>query len=378
MLGMVIGVLAVVLLVSIGQGAKNYVLSEFEGMGTNLIIVQPGKTDKKGTMHAPIGAAQRRMTELDVVALEKRAFNIEAVTGIVMGTASARYEEAISNITVFGANEQFPHIINIGVGLGDFFSREEDQLGRRVVVLGANVAKNLFGELGGIGRTVKINQSAFRVVGIMTPRGNKLGFNLDDIALIPTRAALRLFNDDKLFGIRLKASSRAGVEDAVQEVTDILKDRRDGEEDFTVVTQLAMMESMGTILNMLTYVLAGIAAVSMLVGGIGIMNIMLVSVSERIPEIGIRRAVGARRRDVMVQFLAEAVMLSVISGTLGVAIALSITHAGHFFYPSFDMRAPWWIVPPAFLLSVVVGVVFGVIPARRASHIQTLDALRYE
>lgn len=378
MLGMVIGVLAVVLLVSIGQGAKNYVLSEFQGMGTNLIIVQPGKTDKKGSMGPPIGAAQRRMTTLDVTAIEKRAYNVEAVSGVVMGTASVRYDTALSNVTVFGTNEQFPNIINIDIEEGIYFSREEDEYGRRVAVLGANVAKNLFADESGLGRAIKFNQSEFRVVGIMSARGSKLGFNLDEIALIPTHAAMRLFNDDKLFGIRAKASSRTGVDDAVAEVTEILKDRRDGEEDFTVVTQLSMMESMTTILNMLTYVLAGIAAISMLVGGIGIMNIMLVSVSERIPEIGVRRAVGARRRDIMVQFLTEAVALSFVSAVVGVGIALLLTHGMHAFFPNFDMRAPWWIVPPAFLLSVIVGVVFGVVPARRAAHIETLDALRYE
>ena len=378
MLGMVIGVSAVVLLVSLGNGAKKYVLNEFEGLGTNLIIVQPGKSDKKTHFGPPIGAAQRKMTLEDVTALEKRSFNLEAVTGLVMGTTTARFEDSTNNVNVFGTNNNFIKILNLSVSDGAFFTREEDDFGRRVIVLGSNIAKNLFGETSPLGKQVLLNQSEFRVIGIMNSSGDKLGLNLDDFVFIPTRAAQRIFNDDKLFGIRAKARSRASLDDAVNEISEILKERRDGEEDFTVITQVAMMESMGTILNMLTYVLACIACISMVVGGIGIMNIMLVSVAERTSEIGVRRAVGARRIDILKQFLAEAVMLSVTAGFVGVFIALALTYGIYWILPSFDLRAPLWIVPPAFLLSVVVGIIFGVWPARKASMIETLEALRYE
>ena len=377
-LGMVIGVGAIVLLVSLGQGAKNYVTSEFEGLGTNLIIIQPGKSDKKTHMGPPVGAAQRKMTIADVTAIEKRALNVEAVSGLVLGTVSVRYEESLSNITVFGTNEQFPQILTVRVGRGEYFSREEDDYGRRVVVLGQNVVNDLFGDADPIGQTVKLNESEFRVIGVLSPMGNKLGLDFDELGFIPTQAALQLFNDDKLFGIRAKASSRVGIDDAVAEISEILKERRDGEEDFTVLTQVSMMESMNTILNMLTYVLAAIAAISMLVGGIGIMNIMWVTVVERTQEIGIRRAVGARRVDILKQLLAEAIALSVLGGAVGVGGAVFITLTLFLAFPSFDMRAPLWIVAPAFLVAFVVGVVFGVVPAWRASRIEILDALRYE
>jgi putative ABC transport system permease protein len=208
--------------------------------------------------------------------------------------------------------------------------------------------------------------------------GNKLGLDFDELGFIPTEAALRLFNEDKLFGIRAKASSRVSIDDAVAEITDILKERRDGEEDFTVMTQISMMASMNTILNMLTYVLGAIAAISMIVGGIGIMNIMWVTVVERTQEIGIRRAVGARRVDILKQLLAEAVALSVLGGLVGVGGAVVITYGLYVSFPSFDMRAPLWIFIPAFLLACIVGVIFGVGPAWRASRIEILDALRYE
>lgn len=378
MLGMVIGVAAVVLLVSIGNGAKQYILNEFEGMGTNLIIVQPGKTDRKGSFGPPMGSSQRKMAVADVVAIEKRAFNIEAVTGVVFGTATVKYEETTSNVNLFGSNDLFISIINLKVGKGQWYSREEDDYGRRVVLLGHDVAINLFGNEEPIGRTVRINQGEFKVIGVMAGSGNKLGMNFDQFVFVPTHAAMRLFNDDKLFGIRAKAKSRAGVDDAVEEIRQILKDRRNGEEDFTIITQGALLGSMTTILNMLTYVLGAIAAISMLVGGIGIMNIMLVTVAERTAEIGVRRAVGARRVDILKQFLAEAITLSMIGGMLGLLLAVSVTSVAYWFLPSFDLRAPLWIMGPAFAVSVMIGVLFGVWPARKASRIETLDALRFE
>ena len=377
-LGMVIGVGSVVLLVSVGEGAKRYVMREFEGLGSNLIVVQPGKSDKKTHLGPPVGAAQRKMTVSDVSAIERTARNIEAVSGLVLGTVSARYEESLSNITVFGTNEQFPDILSIAVGQGGYFTREEDEYRRRVVVIGRNVAHELFGDLSPLGRRIKLNESEFRIVGVLAPMGDKLGLSFDELAFIPTQAALKLFNEDKLFGIRAKASSRVGIDDAVEDIREILRERRDGEEDFTILTQLSMMESLNTILSMLTYVLAAIATISLIVGGIGIMNITWVSVIERTQEIGIRRAVGARRRDILQQFLSEALGLSFLGGLLGVGGALAITYILYAVFPAFDMRSPWWILLPAFGMSLLVGVVFGVGPAWRASRIETLDALRYE
>jgi putative ABC transport system permease protein len=378
MLGIIIGVCAIVLLVSMGSGAKNYIFNEFQSLGTNLIIVQPGKTDKKSAHGPPIGSAQRKMTIADVDAIERKALSIAAVTGLILGSTTVRTEDAVSNVSVFGCNERMLDILNLQIGEGAFFGREEDQYGRRVVVIGYEVARTLFGTQFAVGKQVKIHHSEFRVIGVMAKTGSKLGLNLDEFVHIPTRAALRLFNDDKLFGIRAKARSRAEVDFAVQEITTILKERRDGEEDFTVLTQDSMMESMETILQMLTYVLAGIASISMLVAGIGIMNIMLVSVAERTQEIGIRRAVGARQRDILRQFLVEAMFLSLLGGLTGILISVGLTYGIYFYFPSFDMRAPGWIIPLALGVSVFTGTCFGLGPAWKAARIETLDALRYE
>ena len=378
MLGMIIGVAAVVLLVAIGNGAKRYIFSEFEGLGTNLIVVQPGKIDKKNSFGPPIGSAQRKLTLADVNAIEKKAYNLEAVSGLVFGTTSVRYGENINNTNVFGSNDSLIKILNLRVNEGSFFTREEDEYGRRVIVLGNDVAHDLFGPESPLGRAVKLNQTEFRVIGVMEKVGSKLGLHLDNFCFIPATAALRLFNEDKLFGIRAKAASRSAVDAGVEEIDSILRERHSGEADFTIETQYAMMQSLETILNMLTYVLAGIALISMLVGGIGIMNIMLVSVAERTGEIGIRRAVGARRVDILQQFITEAVTLSLAGGLSGLLLAVSITYAVYFFVPAFDMRAPTWILGPAFLLSLFTGVIFGVWPAAKAAKIEALEALRYE
>ena len=321
MLGLIIGVASIILLVSLGVGARLYILNEFQSLGTNLIIIQPGKSDKKGALGPPIGAAQRKMTIADVQALERLNYNLESLTGLTYGTTSIRFDETIADVNLFGSGEQFTKVLNLKVATGRFFSEEEDSTGRRVVVLGAKVAQDILPDREPVGQRVKIARSEFRVIGVMQAAGSKLGFNIDEFIFIPLRSSFKIFNDDKLFGIRAKARSRAAVDDAVVEIKTILKERRDGEEDFTVVTQASMMESLETILGMLTYVLAAIGCISVLVAGIGIMNIMLVTVAERTQEIGIRRAVGATKSNIVQQFLVEAVVLSTLGGTLGISVA---------------------------------------------------------
>ncbi len=378
MLGMIIGVMAVILLVSVGTGAKRYITSEFESMGTNVILIQPGKTDKKNSMGPPVASSKGKLTMTDVDALIKNAQSLGAVSGVMFGAGVVKNETATNNINILGCNDQFNRIFNMTIIEGSFFSKEDEDAGRRVVILGHTVKENLFGSTTALGKLVKVNESEHRVIGIIKPTGDKLGFNVDDMVFVPTKSALRLFNTDRLFGIRASAKSRNGLDDAVRELTEVLKERHNNEEDFTVVTQVTMMESMNTILNMLTYALAAIALISMLVGGIGIMNIMLVSVTERTREIGIRRAVGARRSDILKQFVIEAVVISVSGGLIGIFFSIAITHTLYFFLPGFDMRPPFWILPPAFFLSFFTGLIFGVWPARKAAYIQTIDALRYE
>ena len=378
MLGMIIGVSAVILLVSVGTGAKRYITNEFESLGTNVILLQPGRTDKDTAMGPPVSSSKGKLLLSDVEALQRYATSLSAVSGVMFGAGTVKSDLGTSNINILGANDQFVKIFNMTIIQGNYLTKEDEDAGRRVVVLGYNIKKNLFGDESALGKLVKINDSEHRVIGIVKPTGDKLGFNVDEMVFIPTKSALRLFNTDRLFGIRAAAKSRNGLDDAVNDITEILKERHNGEEDFTIVTQVTMLESMNTILNMLTYALGAIAFISMLVGGIGIMNIMLVSVTERTREIGIRRAVGARQSDILKQFIIEAIVISVSGGLIGIFISAFITYTLYFFFPGFDMRPPFWIIPPAFFLSFFTGLGFGVWPARKASRIQTIDALRYE
>jgi putative ABC transport system permease protein len=378
MLGMIIGVSAVILLVSVGTGAKRYITNEFESLGTNMILIQPGRTDKDTAMGPPVSSSKGKLLLSDVEALKRYATSLSAVSGVMFGAGTVKNEMGTNNINILGSNDEFVKIFNMTIIQGNYITKEDDDSGKRVVVLGYNVKKNLFCEALALGKLVNINDSEHRVIGIVKPTGDKMGFNVDDMAFIPTKSALRLFNTERLFGIRAAAKSRNGLDDAVKDMTEILKERHNGEEDFTIITQVTMLESMNTILNMLTYALGAIALISMLVGGIGIMNIMLVSVTERTKEIGIRRAVGARRSDILKQFIIEAIVISVTGGLIGILVSAIITYALFFFFPGFDMRPPFWIIPPAFFLSFFTGLGFGVWPARKAAHIQTIDALRYE
>ncbi len=378
MLGLIIGVASVVLLVSIGNGAKNYILHQFEGLGTNVILIQPGKTDAKSGFGPPLSNAKKKITLADVEALEKQSLNLEAVSGLVFGTCNIKYQDRTVNANLLGGNDQFPKIFNIPLQVGDFISHEEDETGRRVVVLGHNVALKLFDSDVALGQPVKVNEIEHRVIGVMKKAGETLGFNLDEVVFVPTKDGMRIFNEDKLFGVRAKARSRVSMDDAVSEIKEIFRSRNNGQDDITVITQTSMIDTMNTILDMLTYVLAAIAFISLLVGGIGIMNIMLVSVTERTREIGIRRAVGARKQDILRQFLVESVTLSLLGGLIGLVFSTALTYAVYLFYPKFDMRAPYWILIPAFLISTIIGVAFGVWPARKAANIETIDALRYE
>lgn len=378
MLGMIIGVSAVILLVSVGTGAKRYITAEFESLGTNIIIIQPGKTDKKSSMGAPVSSSKGKISLADVESIQRTSPLLSAISGVMYGAGTVKNDVSASNINIMGSNEQLQTIFNIHLIQGNYITKEDDEAGRRVVVIGWNVKENLFGKDAALGKLVKVNESEHRVIGVIKPTGDKLGFNVDDMIFVPTKSALRIFNTDRLFGIRASAKSRASLDDAVKDISEILKERHNGEEDFTVITQMTMMDSMNTILNMLTYALGAIAFISMLVGGIGIMNIMLVSVTERTREIGIRRAVGARQGDILKQFIIEAVVISVSGGLIGILISVFITYSLYFLFPNFDMRPPFWIIPPAFLLSFFTGLLFGVWPARKAATIQTIDALRYE
>jgi putative ABC transport system permease protein len=378
MLGVVIGVAAIILLVSLGEGATAYITRELTGLGTNLLIITPGKTQTSGGFHPPVAGTVRRLTYEDAVALRRRASLLTDAVPVVLGTGKIRYQGVSRDTSVIGVTPEFQRVRNLYVEIGQFVSEEDVEGRRRVVVLGRTVKRELFGEENPLGQFVTLADSRYRVIGIMERKGVSLGFDIDDLVFIPVKSAQDLFDTDRLFEILASVRSPDEIDRAIQQVKDILMRRHGNREDFTLTSQGAILSAFTTILKILTAVLGGIAGISLLVGGIGIMNIMLVSVRERTREIGIRKAVGARRRDILGQFLLESVMLSCLGGGLGIIVGVGGAKGLSIFFTYLPTRVSLWAVLMAFGFSAAVGVFFGVYPARRASLLDPIQALRYE
>ena len=377
MLGIIIGVFAVISLVSLGHGAKAYVEDQFAGMGSSLLIVTPGKreTMRGGPM---IGAANvHKLTMEDGDAIRRRLPTVAGVSPIIFGLGLVKGETRSRDVMVVGTNAEFPDVRNIHPDVGTFFGPDDVDASRRVVAIGALVRSELFGDRNPLGRYVSVMGTPFRVVAVMEHRGMSLGLDLDDLVFIPVTAARRLFNQDGMAELVIKARSDDVMDRTERDVRELLIARHNAE-DVTLISQTQMLETLTTILDVLTSGLAGIAGISLLVGGIGIMNIMLVSVRERTREIGVRKAVGARSRDILAQFLVESVVLSLTGGATGILLSFVVQVLAHLFIPSMPIAITLWAVVLAVTFSAVTGIFFGVYPARRASLLNPIQALRTE
>jgi len=375
MLGMVIGVLAVILLIALGQGAKAYIVGELTGLGTNLLIIQPGKTETTGAFH-PLSTV-RKLTYEDALALKRRIPLLEEAIPVVLGSGKAKYVNRSRDVPVVGVTPEYQRVRRLFVETGAFFTAEDVEAKRRVVVLGRTVKRELFGEENPLGQMITLAGARYRVIGVMEPKGVTLGIDMDDLVFIPVRSAQELFDTDQLFEILASVASPEALDPAIEEIKGVLS-RRHGREDFHIISQGDMLSTLQRILDILTAVLAGIAGVSLLVGGIGIMNIMLVSVTERTREIGLRKAVGARKRDILRQFLVEAVTLSLLGGAAGIGMGAGAAKLLPLFFPSLPTQVTLWSILLAFAASATVGILSGVYPARRASRLDPIVALRYE
>jgi putative ABC transport system permease protein len=376
-LGVIIGVAAVILMVSIGEGARKYIKDEFSSLGSNILIVVPGKTAKEGGSHMGTSVV-RKLTYDDAMMIKRRSRYIEAAVPVIVGTSLIKYKGQSRYTYVAGVGEDYFSARNLAIDSGRFINKTEVDLKRHVVVLGRTVKKDVLGNVNPLGALIRVGESKYRVIGLMAPKGVTLGFDIDDIVFIPVTAAMELFDTDSLFNITVKVRNESDIPKAKKDIKNILIRRHAGEEDFTILSQDEMLSVMEKVFKIMTAVLAGIASISLIVGGIGIMNIMLVSVKERTREIGLRKAVGAKNRDILFQFLAESVVLSLIGGIIGISLGVSLSWLIPLFVPFLPTKLSLWTVVVAFLFSAGVGIFFGVYPAGKAAALDPINALRYE
>ncbi len=393
MLGIIIGVGAVIALLSIGQGAQAAIAKQIRGFGSNLILVIPGNIAETATMLAALGGTSSlTLGDAEAIADPANCPDVVAVAPEFSSNAQVAYGGESLNTLVTGTTPDYPWVAKFYPQEGEFFDDYHLQATSRVAVLGARARRDLFGEESPIGRTVKINRIPFRVIGVMEEKGGReLGGAIQDsVVFVPiTTAQTKLFGGRAISGsgrsvsmINVSAVDEDRIEAAIEQITILLRDRhkiRYQDEDFTVISQKGVLGVMGRITGIFTIFLGAIAAISLLVGGIGIMNIMLVSVTERTREIGIRKAVGAKWRDILMQFLIEAVILSIIGGLVGILLGIGVSSLAKTITQSLIVAV---VSPDSVLLavgfSVAVGLFFGIYPATRAAALNPIDALRYE
>jgi len=374
LLGVAIGVASVIVLTSLGEGAREFVTGEFMSLGTNLLIVLPGKTTTSGMVPA-VGGTTHDLTLADVEAVRRRVRQVRYLAPIGIGTAPVKWGGRSRDAMVFGTTWEMQPVRRFRVAAGVYLPAGEAERGENVCVLGAKIRTELFGAANPVGQMLRIGDERYRVVGVMAPRGRGLGFDFDEVVHVPIARSMKMFNRRSVFRILVEIASREEIPAAKDAVLAVLRERHDGEEDVTVLTQDAVVSTFGKILDALTAALAGIAAVSLSVAGILIMNVMLVSVAERTREIGLLKAVGAGPAQILAVFLAEAAMLSTSGGVAGLLAGLGAARLFSTVYPDFPVSPPAWAVGAALAVSLVVGLLFGALPARRASRLDPVAAL---
>jgi putative ABC transport system permease protein len=373
LLGVSIGVAAVVTLTALGEGARRYVVGQFATIGTNLVIVVPGRTETTGAMPG-MGGAPNDLTLDDARAVLRSVPAIDKAAPLVLGTETVAFEERRRQVAVFGSTHEALEVRRLAVASGRFLPPMEWDRGSPVAVLGQTAARELFPGRDPVGEIVRVGDWRMRVIGVLAPRGQQLGVDMDEVVIVPVATAMRMLERTSLFRLVLQVHSHADLDRAKDRVVRLLAERH-GEEDVTAITQDAVLGALTSILGALTLALAGIASVSLAVAGVGIMNVMLVSVSERTREIGLLKALGAGRRQILAAFLAEAVLISTTGGLVGVGAGWLAVRGIVALYPALPATPPAWAVAAAFSLSVAVGAVFGVLPARRATRLDPVAAL---
>jgi putative ABC transport system permease protein len=374
-LAMAIGVAAVVILTALGDGARRYVMNEFSSLGSNLVIVLPGRSQTGGFNPGnAITNTPRDLTIDDAQAL-LRASTVQRVAPLAIGTSEISFGGKLREVMVAGSNAQFLEVRRLALAQGRFLADGDWRRGAAEAVIGAKVRDEMFGAQPALGQLVRIGDRRFRIVGVLSSSGQGLGMNSDELVIVPVALAQAMFNSNTLFRILIEAKSREVIEPAKTQVMNILKQRHEGEEDVTVITQDAVLATFDRLLGTLTLGVAGIAAISLAVAGILVMNVMLVSVTQRTSEIGLLKALGATGSTIRAAFLTEAAMLSLAGALLGFALGQAGAALIRQLYPTFPAYPPDWAVLAGLGTALVTGILFGVLPARRAAQLDPVQAL---
>ena len=375
-LGIAIGVAAVIMLTSLGEGARRYMVSEFSQFGTDVLAVNPGKSKTHGVPGA-FGGTTQKLSIDDAEALSRIPF-LDVVSPTAIGQARVEGGGRGRSVFVYGVTDAFPAVMKLGVGQGNFLPAGDPRRGASVAVLGPRLKRELFGEANALGQFVRIAEARLRVIGVMEPKGQILGMDIDDAAYIPVATAMRLFNLDELQEINVTFAHEGLTDQAIEAVRSALIERHRGNEDFTIVSQSEMLNVFGRVMGVITLGVAVIAAISLFVGSIGIFTMMWISVGERVAEIGLMRALGATGIQVQALFLIEAIMLTTLGGVAGLGLGFLAMLVLRLFVPQFPASAPIEYVVAALVVSVLAGLLSGVGPAKRASELAPVDALRTE
>jgi putative ABC transport system permease protein len=375
MLAMAIGVAAVVTLTALGDGARRYVVREFSAIGSNLVIVLPGRTETGGiTAGSFVSSTPRDLTVDDALALQ-RAPAVQRVAPLTVGTSELSVDGKLREGMVAGSTAELIEVRQFKMAQGQFLPREDWNRGSMVMVIGAKLRVELFSNEAALGRFVRVGDRRFRVIGVLAATGSGLGMNTDELAIVPVSVAQAMFNTNTLFRILVEARNREAIEAAKRQVSGIIQTRHDGEQDVTVITQDAMLATFDRLIGTLTLGVAGIAAISLAVAGILVMNVMLVSVAQRRSEIGLLKALGASGGTIRMAFLVEAALLSAAGALFGYALGLAGAAVIRGLYPTFPAYPPDWAVLAGLGTALFTGVLFGVLPARNAARLDAVTAL---
>ena len=370
-----IGVAAVLALTSLGEGARRFVTGEFSSLGTNLVIVIPGKTETSGGgLMLLVGETPRDLTLEDAEAVLRGPY-VSKVAPVMVGAAPVSWGGLEREVLVLGSTRSLLSIRHWSMAIGDFLPELDMDRAAPVCVLGAVLRREFFGDQSPVGQWIRIGDRRCRVIGVLATEGRSVGIDVGEILVIPVASGQALFNSPSLFRIIAQARSRETMDKAKADMTRIIKEQHYGEEDVTVITQDAVLGTFDTIFNALTMALAGIASISLIVAGVLIMNVMLVAVSQRTEEIGLLKALGAKPRQITALFLTEAGFLSISGAVAGVMFGYTTVFILRRTFPTLDFTPPLWAVGAAFAVAMVSGLLFGILPARRAARLEPVAAL---